>query len=234
MTVIKTEFETSRLQFAQACGFLNPAIWPACNDFWCTMEDRGPLVAGGRWFHEEVSLDCENAASTWGIAAELSFRTQIDPDLAVAEYEVAGDPAPDSPDVVVDSGSLQVERIDADTLRVSTTKRVLFSVDFPGEGLALVICVLGYGEIAEDFVYAGAGTGPAQKTAAPDGSALEDVIDRAAAAAKTSIDECAAAARASYDKVMDRSYDADALAQDLRGAFDRMLRDGAKAADLLL
>ena len=92
---------------------------------------------------------------TWGISAELSFAIDID-DVAgegTAEYDIADPPAPASPDVVVDSGSLTVQRRGDDTLRIGTTKRVLFSEEFPGEGLSLVICILGYGEVAEDFVF---------------------------------------------------------------------------------
>ena len=178
---------------------------------------------------------------TWGISAELSFAIDID-DVAgegTAEYDIAEQPpAPASADVVVDSGSLTVQRLGDDTLRIGTTKRVLFSEEFPGEGLSLVICILGYGEVAEDFVFTCAirdgVPDPRDPKAGPDDdSAVDDLIDRAAVFAKRSIDECAEAARASYDKVIRREYDADALAQDLRGAFDRMLRDGATAADLM-
>jgi hypothetical protein len=240
-TVIQTSFDTDLLTFEEACAFLEPAGWPDCNAFWCEMSlQPTPLAGGRRWYHEVVSLDCPNKHVTWGISAELSFAIDID-DVAgegAAEYDIAENPpAPESPDVVVDSGSLTVQRRDDDTLRIGTTKRVLFSEEFPGEGLSLVICILGYGEVAEDFVYTCAirdgVPDPRDPKGGPDEGSVDDLIDRATVFAKRSIDECADAARASYEKVMRREYDADALAQDLRGAFERMLRDGATAADLM-
>ena len=241
-TVIQTSFDTDVLSFADACAFLEPFRWSRCNRFWCEMTEQNvPLDDGGRWFHEVVSLDCDNKAFTWGITAELSFVIHTEAHEASSEYVLAGPPAPPSPDVVVDEGSLTVHRLAGTTLRISTTKRVLFSEDFPGEGLSLLICVLGYGDIAENFVYTCAVAGvhpdpdPKKPSAKPDGgSTVDDVIDRAAVAAKASIDECATAARATLDKVQRGEYGADALATDLRGAFERMLRDGATAADLMI
>jgi hypothetical protein len=252
---LKTSFETDKLTFARACRFLDPTVWPTCNDFWCEMTKVGPTAAGGTQYHEVVSSDCRNKASAWTISAELDFAFRKDPNYARAAYRMS--PGIPQKDVLVDEGSLVVEVIpdtDPKRLRVTTTKRVRFTESFSGEALSLIMCAAGYASVAEDLVFSAAlmkdekgkpfpkdpqVDKPAEAGAAGEpgepgpggGSLMDDLIDEAAEAVKACVQESADAAKATLVKIEKGEYNADAAVQDAVATSLRMMRDSANAVD---
>lgn len=237
VATLRTEFETATIDFERAVKFLNPETWPKCNDFWCEVTKLAPKAPGVHRYHEVVSTDCQRKSAVWTIEAHLDFRFREFANVAMADYRLAEGHPQEGDDVLVDEGSLVVQRLvsaGAPRLRITTTKRVKFAWPFGGEALALMMCALGYASVAEDLVYTCATLG-----AAGDGTALPepapaDVLgpDPAVTALQDCLDECADALAASSRKMAKRSYDADALVQDMASGWVRMLREGAIAADL--
>jgi hypothetical protein len=238
VATLTTDFEVE-LDFDRAVKFLAPKNWPGCSSFWCRMEERGVLPSGAHRYHEEVSIDCANKDAVWTIQAELDFkfRRLQDPDVAITEYELSkGVP---QPHVVVDEGSLVVQRIgDAPPkLRVTTTKRVRFSHAFSGEALALMMCALGYAYVVEDLLFTCA-LGDAEGTPFPEEERSRQApspgpfIETTATAVKACVDDCAEAVKDRSDKIARGSYKADSLVRDVASVWARMLREGATALDL--
>ena len=112
------------------------------------------MALGARHFHEVVSLDCPHKQNSWTISAELAFThgTFSNPRVAATEYHLVAPHPLANDDVLVDAGVLTVEELAAPTrLRITTTKRVYFTKAFPGPGLSIFMCLIGYATVAEDF-----------------------------------------------------------------------------------
>lgn len=264
VATLRTEFDVHGLDFDRATCFLHPENWPGCSDFWCEMREVGRTPAGVHQFHEQVSTDCKDKAAGWTVQAALDFSFRSLPGAAVAEYQLSQGHPKEGDDVVVDEGSLVVHRVatDAgDVLKVTTTKRVRFSERhaFNGVSLAMLMCALGYADVAADLVYScakadpdhpgipfpgrepaaaeagqaqGQARGPAPKGAPEDLSPMiRSLADEATAAFKRCVDDWAEAAQASARKVADGKYTADAFVQDIAGLWARTMREGAAAVD---
>jgi hypothetical protein len=250
-TALKTEFESVGIDFDRVIRFLDPSNWQHCNAFWCDMSlVPPPTSTGARHFHEHVSLDCANPHA-WSIQAELNFSQRLltNPRVAVSEYHLTPPHPLAADDVLVDAGVLIVEELDpppVSRLRVTTTKRVCFTRNFPGPGMALFMCAIGYASIAEDFVYTcaidlsndGSNFDARPEKAGPVGPRppLQPVIkqfaDEIATATKACIRELAAMADETSQKIEDRSYGADDLVQDTAALWLKTFRESATAVDL--
>jgi hypothetical protein len=256
-TALKTVFPVRGLAFDRAVKFLDPEIWPRCSDFWCQMTPTSLLANGTRSYHEEVSADCPNKDTTWTISAELDFTFyRSDEDrVAMTEYHLGTGHPRKADDVYVDDGSLMVEEvatIGANTeLRVTTTKRVYFSEDFPGPALAMVMCAVGYASVVEDLVYSCAATTGKRGKAFPKGGGsagtgeapgagthphLDPVIksfaDQAAAATKACIHELSETAQAAADQISEGQYTSNDLVRDVSKTWVKALRESAAAVDI--
>jgi hypothetical protein len=250
-TALKTEFESRGIDFDRVIRFLDPSNWKCCNGFWCQMQFVETMPSGARHFHEVVSLDCDHPGNTWTISAELDFFEQMlnGPRAAISEYHLSPPHPQGQDDVLVDAGVLMVEELEpppVSRLRVTTTKRVSFTRNFPGPGMSIFMCALGYAAVAEDFVYtcaiddAKAGSPfdphPKRGTAGAHPPPLEPVIkhfaDEIATAIKTCIRDLASSAEETSQKIEDKQYRADDLVQDAAGLWLKTFREGATAVDL--
>jgi hypothetical protein len=252
-TALKTEFETTAVDFDRAVRFLDPSHWPGCSGFWCEMSLVGTLPSGARHFHEVVSLDCPHKASTWSISAELAFtnNTFANPRVAATEYHLVAPHPFANDDVLVDAGVLTVEELSpppASRLRVTTTKRVYFTKNFPGPGMSIFMCAIGYAAVAEDFVLTcaidptkqgsefnprpkkGTSQGPDQQP--PLAPVIKEFADEVAATTKACLDDLATMAQETADKIDNKDYGADDLVQDAARIWVKTLREGAAAVEL--
>ena len=148
---LRTSFETTAVTAPQAERFLEPSNWPAACDFWCLMEQDRTTTRGTRVYHEIVSLNCatRDQIGTWTAEAYLDFAFIHTANGARVSYQL--DPSHTNPQIDVDEGSLSVQQI-GNTVRVDTVKRIRFTYPFNGSSLAMVMCALGYANIAEKLV----------------------------------------------------------------------------------
>jgi hypothetical protein len=221
---ITAGFETDVVPFDAAVGFLDPVNWPGCNDFWCEMSHLGSTPPNTEHYAEVVSTDCANRASGWTIRAELDFWFDRQPGLLRAEYDLSAGHPRAGDDVLVDEGWLSLRELPDKSIRVDTTKRILFSRSEPSaEALATIMCLIGYGSVVEDLVFSCALEGgtplKSPKATAPshppyENSLVDELADRAATSVKRCVDRGAEKAKASRSRILERSYDADALARD--------------------
>jgi hypothetical protein len=241
VTALRTQFTTDQLTFAQAIRFLEPGNWPGCSSFWCEMTEVG-VDGDVHHYREVVSTDCGNRELAWTVHADLDFTFRRLDGVAITDYRMSHAPQPDD-DVLVDEGSLLVRRLGSAArapVEVTTTKRVRFNGPFSGEALALVMCACGYAAVAEDLVFSCAIPHPRGGTAFPAGGAaghagpkqpafdVAEAIEALGARAQSCAEDWAQAARATSQRIADGTYDADALAQDLAGAWTRLVRESAE------
>ena len=258
---LETSFTTRALTLQQAMRFLDPAEWPGCCDFWCEMTE---ISASPRIYREVVSLDCNNPAATWTARTFLAFALVNMPNGARVSYRLAGNPYTGPSDViVVDEGTLTVQQVNAD-ITVRTVKRIKFNHPFSGPSLSVIMCALGYGNVAEDLVFncgigqAGNSTAgsdfPETETenlaeqgdrAVPQGGGrrrkpvspsppLGSVLSDAVDELKRCAENCADAYAKAYDKMQSGSYTADDFVAGAAGIWSRSLRDSAKMADFAM
>ena len=161
VAVIKTEWTTEpgEIAFEAATRFLEPVNWETCMpNFWCDMHVvRGTSYPPGRRrYHEIVSTHCaDKGARGFWAETELVFDfmwipNEEDARAAVANYQLAPERPLENDRILVDEGTLLVEKSDEDdtALNVTTTKRVKFSYPFMTEALPLIICALGYADMS--------------------------------------------------------------------------------------
>ena len=159
---LTTDFETEEVAFEEAVRFIEPANWKACMPhFWCVMEEVGTGVAPGTHkYHEEVSSDCASRAlAAFRAKTELDFNFMWVPQpghaqVAIANYQLSAGRPRMCDTIRVDEGSLVVAktRSDPGPLRITTTKRIQFSYPFSSEALAMIMCALGYADVAGDLL----------------------------------------------------------------------------------
>jgi hypothetical protein len=243
---LSTRFCTDQLTLEEAKGFLDPSRWKDCHPFWCDMEKTGVSSSGNPIYREVVSLDCANPTQVWTLEVCLEFQLlDLPGGGALVTYRLCeGRPEPGDV-VLVDEGSLAVFE-QGGQVCVHTTKRIRFDHAFDGPSLAMLMCALGYGSVAEDLVFscaAGSGEGAAGSTAFPGrdvadalrdpcDAGLDETLREAVTATTRCIEDCATAYRAAYGKVAAGTYTADDLVRDGVAMSMRLLRDAGLVADL--
>ncbi len=155
-TQLETSFWTDQVSFECASRVLDPLHWPDCSEFWCDVTQVDTTITAKKAlnpvYREVVSLDCAHRNTAWSAMAYLechrtttSDRDRLDFDLAPA-WTSAGD------DIMVDEGSLSVQKVGTG-IRVETVKRIKFRHLFSPRFLAVVMCVIGYGDQATDLTF---------------------------------------------------------------------------------
>jgi hypothetical protein len=125
---------------------------------------------------------------------------------------------------------------------------VYFTKAFPGPGLSIFMCVIGYATVAEDFVFtcaidpskSGSEFNPRPKKLPPHGPrpqpplgpVIKEFADEVAATTKACLDDLAAMAQQTADKIDRKDYRADDLVQDAAGLWVKTLRESAAAIEL--
>jgi hypothetical protein len=228
---MRTSFDTAAVTAPQAERFLEPSNWPAASDFWCLMEPIETTPRGTRVYHEIVSLNCATREQngTWTAEAYLEFAFVRTGSIARVSYQL--DPRFPNPQIDVDEGALTVQH-NGDSIHVETVKRIRFTYPFNGPSLAMVMCALGYGGIAQRLVLDCAveqSDAPAAGTQFP-GTAPPQTVQRRPAAPKprrpVAVRNGAGAAPANGAGVTDVMHDAvgtmQAALHDYVDAYDAM------------
>jgi hypothetical protein len=255
VAALETEFETDEVDFDRATRFIQPSNWKKCMPwFWCEMKQLKVATPPGVYRYREVvsSADCDDkATAAFRAETELDFSflwlpDKADPQVAVANYQMApGRPLPG--DLIrVDEGSLVVAKVGAGPtpLRITTTKRIQFSYPFSSQALAMIMCALGYTEVAGNLLCCAA-SNPKQTGSRFPGEAPgtvqhgpvpvpvpAPVPGGVPVAVGECIEECAAAAADWSKRVSQGPYNSDELAQDMAEAWVRVLRKGATAFEM--
>jgi hypothetical protein len=137
---------------------IEPLNWKQCiPSFWCEVRMIGQEVAPGeRCYHEVVGSDCpEGSKALFWAETDLLFNFMWLPEkkgaeAALANYQLAnGRPLPN--DLIrVDEGTLLVAKVNgsANHLRITTTKRIQFNYPFSSQVLVMIMCALGYADVA--------------------------------------------------------------------------------------
>lgn len=154
--VMKAEFITDQLTFAQAKRYLVPDNWVYPDSLWCRMEREPAKDDQFPWlYHETVATSCPPKTATWSVSTDLNFWLSHPVSYeARAEYDLPNGVAKPFADIEVDEGSLRI--IDLGPSRgvhVKTTKRVRFAGSMDGAGLAMFMCASGYSSVLEDVVF---------------------------------------------------------------------------------
>jgi hypothetical protein len=245
VATLRTEWETDQVPFDRAIRFLKPDNWPNCSDFWCQMKPLAQVSPKVYPYHEIVSTDCGHPGLAWTIEAYLDFTFVHVAGLAVTDYGLTGGHPLTGDDVLVDEGSLVVQELPANKIRITTTKRIKFNHPFGGEALAMIMCATGYASVVEDLVFScaregaegtefpGGAPGKKKKAAgAPTGPVIDEVAEEVAAAVKLCIDDCARAVQATSKKMSEGKYTANDLVRDMADMWARSAREGARAIDV--
>jgi hypothetical protein len=161
VAALKTDFITHEIDFDRATKFIEPVNWKKCMPwFWCDMKDVGRgLLPGMERYHEVVSTNCALPGTTFRADTDLLFNFMWIPDrehaeVALTNYEL-GAGRPQAGDVIrLDEGSLVVAKVGPGQrpLRITTTKRIQFSYPFSSRALAMIMCALGYADVAGDLL----------------------------------------------------------------------------------
>jgi hypothetical protein len=244
VATLQTEWETDQVPFDRAIRFLEPKNWPNCSDFWCQMKPLAQASPTVYPYHEVVSTDCDHPTLAWTIEAYLDFTFVRVEGLAVTDYGLSDGHPVEGDDVLVDEGSLLVQALPGDRVRITTTKRIKFNHPFGGEALAMIMCATGYASVVEDLVFScaregaegtefpGAAPGEKKSAGAPMAPVIDEVAEEVAAAVKLCVDDCAKAIQASSKKMSEGKYTANDLVQDMAEMLVRSAREGARAIDV--
>jgi hypothetical protein len=237
IAVLQTTLCVTDVAFADVAAFLDAAHWPRCSPWWCRMLPAGG--AGGlQRFLEVVAIECD--VPIFEVAVFLDFATAIDlPDRKVVTYSLSRNQGGSvggrfaNGAVDVDRGVIDV-RQESDHIHVETTKRIRFTELVDTDTLAVLACVLGYGEIGADVVCDCSGGRPRviacpEPFVLPPGAGpLGEAVDRLATLAQ----ECTALAGGEARRVAERldsgAYGPGAAVQDLSRAAALSVRGGAK------
>jgi hypothetical protein len=132
-------------------GLREPSNWSQCNPLWCSM-NRVPDQAGKKCHLEVISLDCNNSQLPQ-LKVCLCFEVVIDQnDLFYMTYDMCPNQREGNGTIVVDKGSILIERQGTSTC-VASTKYVRFLAPMDGPSFAMTLCAAGYGYAAQDFVF---------------------------------------------------------------------------------
>lgn len=169
VAALRTDVVTSEVGLEAATNFIDPRNWRECMpSFWCTMvPTRFEATRGIGRYHEVVSSDCSaEATALFHAETNLLFNfmwlgTATDHHGAVANYELERRPHADDL-IQVDEGTILIaesEHEGSPALKVTTTKRIKFNYPFSSEAIALIMCALGYGDVAGALLCCAAGLG---------------------------------------------------------------------------
>jgi hypothetical protein len=236
VAALETQFQTDEVGFDAATRFIEPVNWKTCMpNFWCDMEltGRGVLPVLYR-YHEVVSSDCKaGRGAPFRAETDLLFNFRWLPDeehaeVALANYQLSdGRPLPD--DLIrVDEGTVLVSKVGPGQtpLSITTTKRIQFSYPFSSEAIALIMCALGYADLAGQLLYCAATRGNAvgSGTDFPGESAPSAAGAPGPGAVNATTPAPGAASAAASSQVGQ-------LVQDAAGVWARFLRQGASAIE---
>lgn len=254
---LTTDFSTTAVTFEQASRFLEPSNWPSCSSFWCMMYRVATTPRNTAIYHEIVSLDCAHPNTAWTAEAYLECVVVKLPPTGVptgARLSYALSNQYTNTLIKVDEGSITIQERNG-VVYVHTVKRIKFSYPFSSAALAMVMCALGYGSIAEHIVLDcgvqhknddDAGTSFRRLLRPPDDPAhrigtrrmrklpVGDLVPEAIDKVKEGIDNCAAAYTATYEKMTSDRYSADDLVADAADMWSRYLRAGAVIGGLAM
>ena len=207
---------------ALSAGFLDPTKWPDCSPWWCAMLAAPGGGTGLDRYLEVVAADCPK--HTFEVAVFLDFATAIDgATRKVVTYNkspdqsgtVAGLRANDA--VEVDRGVIDV-RQERDHFRVETTKRIRFAQSVDADALAVIACVVGYGDVAADVICDCSGGTPRAVDCDPGEASgagqVAPVVDRFVDLARKCVAEGGDLARQIASRVDEGSYTSDLAAED--------------------
>ena len=211
------------------------------------------MASGARRFHEVVSLDLPTSRALDDLGRARVHPWDVsNPRVAATEYHLVAPHPLANDDVLVDAGVLTVEELAGPTrLRITTTKRVYFTKAFPGPGLSIFMCIIGYATVAEDFVFTCAIdpsksgsefnprpkkpksshlTAPAPAAARPG----DQGVRRRGRRHDQGVPRCdlAAMAQQTAAKIDNEDYRADDLVQDAAGLWVKTLRESAAAIEV--
>jgi hypothetical protein len=207
---------------ALSAGFLDPRNWPGCSPWWCHMLPAPGGAPGLKRYLEVVAADCPNRI--FEVAVFLDFATAIDrATRKVVTYNMSPDQsgmvgglgANDA--VEVDRGVIDVRR-EGDHCRVETTKRIRFAQPVDADALAVIACVVGYGDVAVDVICDCSGGSPQPVDCDPDEGAAAGratpAVDRLVDLARKCVTEAGDEARRIAGRLDEGSYTPEAAAED--------------------
>jgi hypothetical protein len=171
VAALVTHFHTEEVGFETSTRYIEPVNWKTCMpDFWCRMDLIGNGVLPTLYrYHEVVSSDCASgpdalfSAETHLLFNFMWLPDKEHPEAALANYELTdGRPLPEDK-IRVDEGTVLVAKVGPGQtpLSVTTTKRIQFSYPFSSEALALIMCAIGYADLAGEMLYCAATRGRA-------------------------------------------------------------------------
>jgi hypothetical protein len=237
VAALRTDLEIRGIPFAAATRLIEPVNWKDCMpNFWCEVHEIGnEVIPGERCYHEVVGSNCSaGPGGLFWAETDLLFNFMWLPDrnnaeAALTNYQLApGRPLPN--DLIrVDEGTLLVAKINREDehLMITTTKRIQFNWPFSSEVLAMIMCALGYADVAGSLACCTARRGMDPNDAAGL-TEFPGVSPPAATAAAAGPGPRADAddSRGGYGPT-----NLGELAQDAAGIWARALRDGAAALE---
>ncbi len=149
--VIETTFQTDQLGRREVLNYLNPENWPDCSEYWCSMEFLG-RSRSTRTYLEIVSLDCRNR-SILPLRTCLDFRTRVTRSTTTLTYNLSTNQTRGDGKVVVDQGWIRISDAAPAGVTVRTHKMVKFGPPFDGVSMCRIVCLTGYGEVAEEMLF---------------------------------------------------------------------------------
>ena len=161
-------FDVGSRTLAQVKAKLQPAKWPGClKSFWCKMTAiKDPHTGMGTdvlqesvgdcptvWFEPYLEFRGRDLTDSSGAVNGFEIQYGLAPAPALARLgPKAGNPLPQDPQVLVDSGTVRVIWRPGASSRhheidLMTTKSILFSPPLPTGGVALVACISGWADM---------------------------------------------------------------------------------------
>jgi len=242
IVVLQTSLCVAGVDLASlSAGFLDPKNWPRCSPWWCEMLPAPGAGPGLTRFLEVVAADCQN--HVFEVAVFLDFATAIDKETRkVVTYNkspnqsgmVGGLRANDA--VEVDRGVIDVRK-ERDHVRVETTKRIRFAQAVDADALAVIACLVGYGDVAADVICDCSGGLPQSIDCDPDDAragGATPAVDRFVDLAQKCVTDAGDEARRIAGRLDEGSYTIDMAAEDATRAAALAVRGWATLATTFL
>jgi hypothetical protein len=247
VAVLQTTLCVRDVDFATlATRLLDPANWPQCSPWWCSMHGVPVADPALMRFLEVVALDCP--LHTLEVAVFLDFARPVDtPTRKVLTYKLSPPPAQQgmvngltaNGAVDVDEGTIEV-RDEAGHVHVETTKRVRFTGYLDTGTIAILACWIGYGDNATDLICDCSGGQPqavdcddvaaAASGAGSTDTPLTDAVSQLADLAETCGADAGDQARIVAERLDRDAYTPDTAAQDATRTAALAIHGWARAA----